>query len=195
MVVIEKTNFFTIDTLYNLEINKICFNFNPEIILNELKQLVSENESNKDNKKVSDKNYIIQFHENNDAFIIDISGPLKEEKLKPLKLMFINYLKNKIDRIKVVIYIFSGTDENTMTFSNVWTLLRIWEEIGIKYDKIAYLTSSEIIKNQIDRYFSLFGLRHYENLIELTKAYFPEISKKNEAEIFEFSSKLLETKK
>jgi len=191
-IVIEHTKFNIIDSLYNTGVNYLFFDFKPEIVVEEVKKIIQKEEEKKevDMKK---NDYIINFFENKKAFIIDISGVLIKEKIKPLKLMFVNYLKEKINDLKVIIYLFSNTDETSASFENIWTLLKIWNELKINYNKIAFLTTSEIIKSEVNKYFSSFGMKHYENLLEIVKIYFPEISKKDENEIFEFASKLLES--
>ena len=107
--------------------------------------------------------------------------------------MFVNYLKEKLSDPKVIIYLFSNTDEKSATFENVWTLLKIWDELKIKYTKLVFLATSEIIKSEVDKCFSTYGMKHYENLLEIVKSFYPELSKKDEDELFDFSSKLLES--
>lgn len=194
MPVIENAKFLILESMYNLGVNRICFDFKPDVILNELTLLVEEN-NKKDSKSESknNKNYIINFYENKEAFIIDISGALKKEKIAPLKLMFINYLKNKLDKLRVIVYIFFNADEESMTFTNIWTLFKIWNEIGLNYEKVAYLTTSEIIEKKINKYFERFGVKHFKNLLEVIKEKYPEINNKDEAKLFEFSSQILQS--
>ncbi|MCK4798834.1 MAG: hypothetical protein KAT05_15770 [Spirochaetes bacterium] len=196
MPVIESTKFSTMESMYNLGIKEICFNFKPEIILEELKLLVDDNK-----KKIleplpeNNNSYIINFYENKGSFIVDISGALKKEKITPLKLMFTNYLRNRLKNLRVVLYIFSNTDENSINFINIWTLFRIWKDIGLDYKKIAYLTTSDIIEKKINKYCHKFGIKHFTNLLEVIKNKYPEFAKKDETALFEFSSQLLQAPK
>ena len=192
MIVIEHSKFNVLDNLYNIGANYIFFDFKPEAVLEEIKKVIKIEEEKREAAATKD-DYIINFYENKHTFIIDISGVLIKEKIKPLKLMFVNYLKEKLNVLKVIVYLFSNTDEKSVTFDNIWTLLRIWNELNIDYKKLVFLTTSENIKNEISKYFSTFGMRHFENLLEVVKVYYPELAKKDENAVFEFSSKLLES--
>jgi len=196
--VVENDNFAIIDTLYNIGISEIFFDTKPENILEQIKSLVETN----DNKSNVDKNpvqknthYVIDFFEKNGTFIVEISGSLIKKKLIPLKLMFENILKAKFQSIKGIIYIFSDVQESTINFENIWTLLRIWKELGFNYNKISYLTQSELIIKIINKYFSRFGMKHNTDLLEYVKNNYPEISKKDEMAIFDFSAQLIQSPK
>ena len=109
--------------------------------------------------------------------------------------MFTNYLRNRLKNLRVVLYIFSNTDENSINFINIWTLFRIWKDIGLDYKKIAYLTTSDIIEKKINKYCHKFGIKHFTNLLEVIKNKYPEFAKKDETALFEFSSQLLQAPK
>ncbi|MBN2544416.1 MAG: hypothetical protein JXB50_01380 [Spirochaetes bacterium] len=194
MAVCEKDRFVIIDLLYNLNVIEIIFEFVPEKILNAI-NIFNEKLNDRTNipNKKNPKNYIIDFYENKDILVIDISGFILREKLGGLKLMFMNYLKDKIKRLRGIVYIFSDINESLLNFQNVWSLLRIWNELGISYSKVTYLTNSKILIELIEKYFLRFGLQLYPNLLEIVRFFYPELAEKNEMELFDFSSQILLT--
>lgn len=194
IAVCEKDRFVIIDLLYNLNVIEIIFEFVPEKILNAINSFNEKlTEKTIVSNKKNPKNYIIDFYENKDILIIDISGFILQEKVSGLKLMFMNYLKDKVKRLRGVVYIFSDIDESMLNFKNVWSLLRIWNELGINYAKVTYLTNSKILIELIEKYFLRFGLQIYPNLLEIVRFFYPELSEKNEMELFDFSSQILLT--
>lgn len=188
--VIGNNKFFIVDMLYSLGMHEICFNFKPNFVLNTINGVIEKKEPE---NVCSEDYYLIDFYENKGTFIIDISGFLKKDKISPLKLMFENYLRFKIKELRCVIYIFSNISEDSISFSNVWTLLRIWKEIGVKYNKIGFLSSSDILTHKVIQYFDSYGMKKFENLLEAIKNYYPELAAKNEMELFEFSASLLQS--
>lgn len=178
--------------MYKLKIPKICFEFAPEQVLNELKALIENDGKNgKENKQ-----YIINFYENKETFIIDISGTLEFEKISALKLMFLNYLgQARLKKIRGVVYIFNNTDETSMNFLNTWTLFRFWESLGIKFGQVYYLSSSEPVIKNVTNYLESFGVKHSHNLLEIVQELYPELQKAEEEKVFEFASTLLQTVK
>jgi len=158
MAVCEKDRFIIIDLLYNLNVIEIIFEFVPEKILNAInsfgEKLIDQKNLPKQKKQ---GNYIIDFYENKDLMVIDISGVITKERVSGLKLMFMNYLKDKIKRLRGIVYVFSDIDDSVLDFKNVWSLLRIWNELGISYSKVTYLTNSKILIELIEKYFLRFG--------------------------------------
>jgi hypothetical protein len=188
--VIKSNSFEVLDGFFTVGTERICFESQPEKILTELKNFIETNEKNE--KNAAKKPYTINFYENLGSFFIDISGDLKKEKLVALKLMFQNYLSGKIQKLKGIVYIFNNANENTLSFSNLWALYRIWSEIGVDYKKIYYLTASDVIIKNHDNYIAPLGVSHYSSLLEIVKIIYPEMAKKEEMEIFEFAASLLE---
>ena len=109
--------------------------------------------------------------------------------------MFTNLLKERIKKLQVIIYIFSNINEYSITFDNIWTIFKIWKDLGINYNKVTYLTTSEFLKKQISAYFENYGLAFSINLLEVTKKYFINMINKDDYELFKFSSSLLKTNK
>jgi hypothetical protein len=190
MPVIEKMSYSILEDMFFLEVPRICFEFKPEIVLEEFKRFIDTYSK----KEVNGKNsiYIINFYENIGTFFIDISGEIKKEKLIPLKLMFSNYLSNKLKKLKGIVYLFNNTDEDSLNFLNIWALMRIWKEIGFPYEKIFFLTTSETIKRRMYKYTGHLGINYATSLLDIVKDFYPEIAKKDEMEIFEFASSLLQ---
>jgi len=174
-----------------LDIQKISFEFKPEALLADFKNFITANTPDPDKTK-QQKVYIINFYEKLGTFFIDISGEIKKEKISSLKMMFVNYLSTKLNKLKGVVYLFNNTDENSLTFQTVWGLMRIWKDVGIPYEKISYLTASEVIKRRMDKYTKDLGVKYQTSLLEIVKILYPEIAKKPEMEIFEFAAALLE---
>ncbi len=200
LAVMDKNVFDTIDRLYNLGVNEICFDFKPESIMKDLKSLKACGSGSKDiirdeDKDTASKHYIINFFENNNIFIIDVHGPLIKEKISPLKLMFENLVKSRLNRIKGVIYILTDTHEDSMNIDNIWVLFRMWKEFGYDYKKVTFLTNSENVLKKINKYFSSTGMMHFINLLEVTQYFYPDLAKKGEDEIFNFASQLLQEPK
>ncbi len=195
LIITDNNSFNSMDFLYNLGISYISFNFNPDQILNDMNFILINTKKLKENIQDKSKHYTINFYENKDAFIVDINGTLIKEKLKPLKLMFTNLLKEKIDKLHVIIYIFTDINEYSITFDNIWILFKVWKDLGIDYNKITYLTSSEFLKKQISTYFGNFGLTSSTDLLEVTKKYYSHMINKDDYEIFKFSSSLLKMHK
>lgn len=193
VVISEKDRVDVLEVFYKLGVYEIFFNFNPEAVLNYIneleKRLMSKDEKNKT------KQYIIDFYFNKSLFIIDLSGAILEDKLTGLKLMFTNYLKEKIKSLRGVVYILSDVDESLVSFRLVWALFNFWQSIGINYKQISYLTQSSLFEQLANRYFLKFGIKKMENLLEASKYYFPELANKSEMELFEFSSQLLLSQK
>lgn len=193
-VVFEKKTFTTLDTLYTLGTCLIIFDFEPENILNKINQHIEKSGiTTKDDNDTPQKKdqYIINFYENKGIFFIDLSGTLSVNNLKALKLMFKQFINPDINKIKAVLYIFNNTDENSFTFQTTWALFRFWDEIGIPFKKINYLTISEKITDSIHEYLEPLGVSHQTNLIEVVKHVYPEFANKSEIEIFEYASDLL----
>ncbi len=194
MAVCEKDRFIIIDLLYNLNVIEIIFEFVPEKILNAINSFGEKLIDQKNLPKQKQQgNYIIDFYENKDLMVIDISGVITKERVSGLKLMFMNYLKDKIKRLRGIVYVFSDIDDSVLDFKNVWSLLRIWNELGISYSKVTYLTNSKILIELIEKYFLRFGSQLYPNLLEIVRFFYPELSEKNEMELFDFSSQILLT--
>ncbi|HBD94457.1 MAG: hypothetical protein A2015_06505 [Spirochaetes bacterium GWF1_31_7] len=191
--VLGKATFIVMDTLYALNLTKICFEFKPEQVLTELKDFIERFKVLENHKE---QRYIINFYENQGVFFIDISGTLKKENLKALRLMFKTYLGDRVKKLRGVVYIFNNTDEQSSSFQTTWTLFRFWEDIGLSFKKIYYLSLSEKITNTIHKYVEPLGTTHLPNLLEVVKTLFPEHSKLNEEELFDIASSLLsDTKK
>ena len=202
--IIEKKNFYVLEIMFLAGVENICFEFKPETILSEIKSLVDSIPKKvdviKDDEPIPTPNqsktkdyYIINFYENKGVFIVDLSGELKKEKLTALRLMFNNYLINKLSKLKGIIYIFNNASEKSLNFQNIWSLFRIWKAIGIDYSKIIYLCNPQIINERMGKYVEPLGVKHYPNLLDITKYFFPELSAKSEIEIFEFASTLLQS--
>jgi hypothetical protein len=194
MLILDSKKFSTIDSLYNIGINRIFFDFKPESVLSEIKKLYDELEGNS-KFEFTKSNYIINFYENNGVFAVDLSGPIMQKNVSPLKLMFEHYLGDKRGKIKGVVYIFSNIDESFINFINIWALLRVWNDLNVDYSMIFFLANSQILIETINRYFGIFGLKHTDNLLEVVKEIFPEMKDKSEQELFDFSSQLLTDKK
>lgn len=186
--VLGKASYIIMDMIYNLGLVKICFEFKPEQILDELNDFV---ERFKKLETHQEQRYIINFYINNDVFFIDITGTLKKENLKALRLMFKTYLGEKIKKLRGVVYIFNNTDEHSSNFQTTWTLFRFWESIGVGFDKIYYLSMSERITNTIHKYVEPLGAVHLANLLEAVKQLFPEHENSGEDELFDLASSLL----
>jgi hypothetical protein len=188
--VVKNINFENLDDFFRLGVERICFETQPAKVIEELNGFVEYNEkTKKDNSK---KPYIINFYESLGSFFIDISGELKKEKLMALKLMFQNYLNGKINKLKGVVYIFNNAEDESLVFSNIWALFRIWHEIGFDYKKIFYLTTSEMIIKRLGKYIKHLGVSHYTSLLEIVKILYPEKANEDEMKIFEFAASLLE---
>ncbi|HPO49373.1 MAG TPA: hypothetical protein PLO89_03520 [Spirochaetota bacterium] len=190
--IFEKKNYYTLDAMFLAGIERICFEFKPENVLKELVDYYEAYVEKNNNVKVSD-NYVINFYENKGIFLIDISGELKKEKLLPLKLMFTNYLLNKLPKLKGILYIFNNTDEKTVNFVNIWALFRFWKSINFDYNKIMYLTASNTINDKLIKYIGHLGVKHSSNLLDVVKNLYPEFSNKSEIQIFDFASDILQT--
>ena len=190
--IFEKKDYYTFETLFTLDIDRICFDFNPEIVLKELIDYYNYYvETPKDKKSVS--NYIINFYENKGTFIVDLSGELQKEKLLALRLMFSNYLINKLSKLRGIVYIFNDIEETSVNFSTLWALFRFWKATNFDYSKIKYLTNSSVIEKKISKYISHLGVKHSKDLLEIVKTFYPDISKSNnDFQIFEFASELLQ---
>lgn len=189
--VLQEKNELIFDAMFQSGVEKILFDFNPDSIYSEIQAIYNKREIFLD-KKSNKKLYIINFYENKDSFIIDITGSLEKEKIGALKLMFMNYLNNKINKLKSIIYVFNNADETSVTFQHIWMLFRFWKNLGISYNKIYYLTSSDMIKGAIKNYASFLGVKNCSNLIEIVKRVYPEEAKKGEMELFDFASALLQ---
>ncbi len=189
--VLQEKNELILDSMFQSGVEKILFDFNPDIIYSELQEVYNKRDIFLD-KKSNKKLYIINFYENKDSFIIDITGSLEKEKIGALKLMFMNYLNNKINKLKSIIYVFNNADEMSVTFQHIWMLFRFWKNLGISYHKIYYLTSSDMIKDAVKKYASFLGVKNCSNLIEIVKKVYPEEAKKGEMELFDFASALLQ---
>ena len=192
VAVVENKTEHVLDTMLNNNFEMIFFDFAPEKIDAELKKYyeIKKKIEEEKNKK---KPYIINFYENKGTFIVDLTGSLDREKISGLKLMFANYLATKIKNLKGVIYVFNNTDDKTMNFCIIWLLFRFWKELGIPYKNIYYLTSSEYINKNILEYTNFIGVKHSLNLIDIVKHLYPEVAKKNEMELFDFASNLLQS--
>ncbi|MCG8570328.1 MAG: hypothetical protein MJB14_09325 [Spirochaetes bacterium] len=191
--VIEKMNFFVIDSLFQLNLEKICFQFDEfdeALVFEELQEFIKSDHQKKINGK---KQYLINFYENKDIFFIDLAGPLKLENLKALKLKFTEYLEGKIKKLKGIVYIFENTDENTLSFNNIWALFRFWKDLGVDFHKVYYLSNSEKMSHQIKKYVEYFGVNHASDLLSIVKALFPETKKMDEMKVFEIASSLLQS--
>ena len=188
--VVKNKNYEYLEGFYKIGIERICFENHPDKVLEEMRGFINYYE--KSEKTVAKKPYIINFYESLNSFFIDISGELKKEKLQALKLMFENYLSNKMHNLRGVIYIFNNTDEESLVFQNIWGLFRIWHEINIDYDKVFFLTTSETIIRRIRKYIMHLGVKHFSSLLDIVKLLYPEKSKLDEMEIFEFAASLLE---
>jgi hypothetical protein len=198
-VVTDNHNFSFIDNFYKLDVTEICFDFKPEIILAELKKIHEKTNKNKDiitdEKELIKMHYIVNFFENKNSFIVEFRGSLIKEKIAPLRLMFENELKTKLHNIKGIIYILTEIHESTLNFQNIWTLFRMWNDLRFDYKKITYLTNSEFAIKQINNYFSIYGVKHFENLLETTRYLYPELAKKDEDTLFDFAGQLLQAPK
>ena len=193
LLIMENNSYNLLDSFYNLGISYISFDFNPAQILKDINFILEKIKKTEGKIENKNKHYTINFYENKEAFIIDINGTLNKEKLKSLKLMFTTLLKEKIKKLQVIIYIFSNINEYSITFDNIWTLFKIWKDLGINYNKITYLTTSEFLKKQISAYFEKYGVAFSSNLLEVTKKYFINMINKDDYELFKFSSSLLKT--
>ncbi|OQB67960.1 MAG: hypothetical protein BWX91_01410 [Spirochaetes bacterium ADurb.Bin133] len=191
MPVLQEKNEMILDSMFQSGVEKILFDFNPDSIYREIQKIYSKRDAFLD-KKSNKKLYMINFYENKDSFIIDITGSLEKEKIGGLKLMFMNYLNNKINKLKSIIYVFNNADETSVTFQPIWMLFRLWKNLGISYNKIYYLMSSDMIKESIRNYASFLGVKNSPNLIEIVKKVYPEEAKKGEMELFDFASALLQ---
>lgn len=191
VTLVEDKNEYTLDLLFKNEIYSILFDFNPENLLKEITDLYENMKKIKQQK--NKQRYLINFYENKNIFFIDITGTIEKEKISQLKLMFMHHLGNKLEKIKGVVYIFNNTDENSMIFQNIWLLFRFWKSLKISYEKIYYLTSSENITNNIQKYLGDFNIKKCSNLLEIVRYLFPELKNKNDMELFEFASTLLQT--
>jgi len=191
VALIEDKNEYIFDILFQNNISNILFDFNPENLFKEINTFYENIKKLEQKKQISQ--YIINFYENKDIFFIDITGTLEKEKISQLKLMFMHYLSSKLNKLKGIVYIFNNTDENSMIFPHIWLLFRFWKTLKIPYDKIYYLTSSDIITHNIQNYIGHFGIKKCSNLLEVVRYLFPNLADKNEMELFEFSSTLLQT--
>lgn len=179
-----------LDKMFKLDIKKICFDFSPERVIAELKEFTEKVINAKDTKE---ERYIINFYETQKLFLIDISGTLKKENLMPLKLMFKNYLGDKVKELRGVLYIFNSTDDKSINFQNTWALFRFWEEIGIDYSKVYYLAINDRIKYEMHKYIEPIGVGHMTDLIDVVKKTFPEYSAvTDEQKLFDIASSLLQ---
>ncbi len=141
--------------------------------------------------QTEEMHYIIDYYEKYDSFFIDISGPLQKDKVSGLKLMFSHILRDKIKKLKSVVYMFYNTSEESFNFDNIWSLLKIWNELNFDYRKLFYITSSEHVRKHIDRYFLQLGVSNKPNLLETALSVYPELSKQSDDKVFEFMTDLL----
>lgn len=187
--VLGKASYSLMETMYGLELLKICFEFKPEQVLEELKEFI---ERVKHAETAKEQRYIINFYENRDILFIDITGTLKRQNLNALRLMFKNYLHERYMKLKGVVYIFNNTDEHSSNFQTTWALFRFWQNIGVDYSKVFYLTLSERIAKNIHKYVEPLGVQHAPSMLDIVKAVFPEYSTKAEGELFDIASSLLD---
>lgn len=196
LLITDNNSYNLLNFLYNLDITDISFNFNPVQILNDINFILENKKKLEENIQLkNNKHYMINFYENKEAFIIDINGTLIKEKLKSLKLMFTNLLKEKIGKLRVILYIFTNINEYSITFDNIWILFKIWNDLGINYNKITYLSNSEFLKKKISAYFGNYGLTYSSSLLEVVKKYYTNMINKDDYELFKFSSSLLKSNK
>ncbi len=174
-----------------MNVTSILFDIKPDIILGEIKSLEEISNKLKNDKSQSDLHYIIEYYEKHESFFIDISGPLQKDKISGLKLMFSHILKDKINSLKSIVYMFYNTSDHTFNFENIWSLLKIWNELNFDYKKLYYITSSDHIKKNINRYFHQLGVSNKPNLLETALTVYPELNREPEEKLFEFMSGLL----
>lgn len=188
IVATDKDKFNIIDKFFNLYVSDVFFDFMPEKILENINEIINKKPEAEDKQNT---NYIIDFYDNKQLFIVDISGPILKEKVTGLKLMFYNFLKEKLKTLKGIVYIFSNINESTILFKNIWPLIKIWNDMNINYKNVAFLSNSKKLTSLIEKYFKKYGMNQFPNLLEISKYFFPELAKKNEMELFEFSAQIL----
>jgi hypothetical protein len=191
--VVESSEFHSIELLFRLGVRDVSFEFNPDKFFEDLSFLLDEMEKDEKDKSLKNDDYRINFFENCGAFFVDISGNVRLEKIAPLKLMFQHYLNKKLNALSLVVYVFSNTNELSLNFINIWTLFSIWKELSVDLKKVTFLTVSDKLSNKINRYLAKFGVSHFKDLLEIIKAKYPGMSEKEEQELFEFSSQLLQS--
>jgi hypothetical protein len=190
--IIPRKNFYLMELMYQNGIHQICFEMQPEKVTASVRKYHELYLNKSGSKALTEIPYIISFYENKGTFIIDLSGELKKDKLNALKLMFTNYLVGKMSKLRCVIYLFNNVDLSSINFQTIWSLFRIWKPIGLDFSRVSYLTGSDEIGHLIELYTDHLGVRRNINLLEFVKQFYPEVRNRNEMEIFEFASQIIQ---
>lgn len=187
--ILADNNLKLMDLLYSFKIKDIIMHYDA---VSNYRELLNYLEPKKVTYQPKDK-YIINYFENYNILIIEITGPLIEENFSGFKLLFKQYLQDKKNRLLGIIYIFNNVDVKTVKFSTIWPLFRFWDSIGINYFNIYFLSSDTMIAREIKKCYGDNGLMQFKDIFEAVKMLIPEFSKKDEQTIFNFSSELLKS--
>ncbi len=175
--------------IYQHNVSKICITKDIEVVLGELNDLFDLQEKQ---KEATDIRYIFTYRLKNDILFLAISGSLKKENMKGIKLMF-KQLKSekKLDNVKGVVYLFEEVDEISVNFQTIWTLFYFWEELGIEYKNVFYMSVMERAALYMRKYLEPLGVRHISSIMDLLKEIYPECKERSDEELFETASMLI----
>lgn len=192
--VMPSKDFNVLDNMFKREVDDMAFDLEPEKLLNDIYERL-------DSKKIvgppvfetgQKSDYTINFFEKKGTFFVDVGGSLDKAKLTGLRIMFKDYLKNKVQSLRGIVYIFNNINELSIQFQTIWSLFRIWKDIGIDFHKVFYLTASDSVAGEINEYTDHLGVHRYSNLFHIVQKLYPELKGKGENVLFDFASDLIQ---